>query len=67
MFILDMAEDKELLNKVVLYPMFTGISYLKSGDKVPEIYINCEKRVLPLAKMIISPSKVEKHMLVEDY
>lgn len=67
MFILDMAEEKELLNKVVLYPMFTGSSYLKSGDKVPEIYIDCEKRVLPLVKLIVSPSNVEKNMLVKAY
>lgn len=67
MFILDMEDEKELLDKIVLYPMFTGSSYLKSGEMVPQIYLNKEKKVLSLVKLIISPSDVEKNMLVEDY
>ncbi|SEA97021.1 Glycosyltransferase involved in cell wall bisynthesis [Pseudobutyrivibrio sp. ACV-2] len=67
MFILDMEEEKNLLDKIVLYPMFTGSSYLKSGDKVPDIYIDCEKNVLRLVRLIVSPSNVEKNMLLHDY
>lgn len=67
MFILDMEDEKELLDKIVLYPMFTGSSYLKSGEMVPQIYLDKEKKVLSLVKLIISPSGVEKNMLIEDY
>lgn len=67
MFILDMEDEKELLDKIVLYPMFTGSSYLKSGETVPQIYLDKEKQVLSLVKLIISPSDVEKNMLIEDY
>lgn len=67
MFILDMEDEKELLDKIVLYPMFTGSSYLKSGETVPKIYLDKEKKVLSLVKLIISPSDVEKNMLIEDY
>lgn len=67
MFILDMEDEKELLDKIVLYPMFTGSSYLKSGEMVPSNYLDKEKKVLSLVKLIISPSDVEKKMLIEDY
>lgn len=67
MFILDMECERELLEKIVLYPMFTGNSYLKSGEMVPPIYLDKEKRVLNLVKLIISPSNVEKNMLIEEY
>lgn len=67
MFILDMEDEKELLDKIVLYPMFTGSSYLKSGEMVPSIYLDKEKKVLSLVKLIISPSDIEKKILIEDY
>lgn len=67
MFILGMEEEKELLNRIVLYPMFTGSSYLKSGEVVPSIYLYREKKVLKLVKLIVSPSNVEKEMLISDY
>ena len=67
MFILGMENEKELLGKIVLYPMFTGSSYLKSGEMVPQIYLDKEKKVLRLVKLIISPSEVEKNMLIADY
>ncbi len=67
MFILGMEKEKELLDKIVLYPMFTGSSYLKSGEEVPPIYIQREKNVLKLVKLIISPSNVEKKMLISEY
>ena len=67
MFILDIEDEKELLDKIVLYPMFTGSSYLKSGEMVPSIYLDKEKKVLSLVKLIISPSDIEKKILIEDY
>lgn len=67
MFILGMEEEKELLDRIVLYPMFTGSSYLKSGEVVPSIYLQREKKVLKLVKLIVSPSNVEKEMLISDY
>lgn len=67
MFLLDMEDEKELLDKIVLYPMFTGSSYIKSGEMVPKIYLDKEKKVLSLVKLIISPSDVEKNILIEDY
>ncbi len=67
MFILAMEGEKRLLDKIVLFPMFTGSSYLKSGELVPAIYIKKEKNVLSNVKLIISPSNVEKEMLVNYY
>lgn len=67
MFILGMEKEKELLDRIVLYPMFTGSSYIRSGEVVPPIYIQREKNVLKLVKLIISPSNVEKEMLISEY
>lgn len=44
MFLLEMGKEAELLrSKVVLYPMFTGTSYVMSGEKVPSRYMKKEK------------------------
>ena len=67
MFLLNMDDDKELLNKIVLYPMFTGSSYLRSGENVPDSYIKKEKRVISQVKLIVTPSNVERNMLVDIY
>lgn len=67
MFLLSMDDDKELLNKIVLYPMFTGSSYLRSGEKVPDSYFKKEKSVLSLVRLIVTPSNVERDMLVDIY
>lgn len=67
MFVLGMKEDVKLLNKIVLYPMFTGTSYIKSGENVPQMYLNAEKAVLNKIKKIFTPSEMEKEMLVSEY
>lgn len=67
MFLLSMENDIDLLEKVVLYPMFTGSSYLKSGEVVPKEYFESERKILKLVKLILTPSIVEKDMLVDIY
>lgn len=67
MFLLKMQNRYEILNKVILYPMFTGTSYLKCGENVSRKYFNAEKEVIGKVKMIITPSSTEKEMLINDY
>ncbi len=67
MFILCMHDDEDILEKTVLFPMFTGGSYLKCGEDVPEKYLDLEKAVLKKVRLIVTPSIVEKTMLVKEY
>jgi len=67
MFILSMHDDEDILEKTVLFPMFTGGSYLKCGEDVPEKYLDLEKAVLKKVRLIVTPSIVEKTMLVKEY
>lgn len=67
MFLLDLAKDCDILRKSVLFPMFTGTSYVKAGEAVPKEYLELEKKTMPLVKTIISPSCMEKQMMVQQY
>lgn len=68
MFLLEMGKEAELLrSKVVLYPMFTGTSYVMSGEKVPSRYMKKEKTVLRKVGLIITPSDLEKEKLITQY
>lgn len=68
MFLLGMCfEDYKLINKIILFPMFTGEAYKKCGENVPKQYIVEETKVLKAVRAIISPSDSEKQILVEKY
>ncbi len=62
----DLYNDN-LLDKIVLLPMFTGVAYRRSGDFVPERYIDSEKYVLSKVNKIITPSLAEKKDLINYY
>lgn len=49
----------------VLFPMFTSASYLQSGEIVPESYVEEENRILQLVDKIITPSNLEKKMMLD--
>ena len=45
--------------------MFTSESYSQSGEIVPESYVKEEKRIMQLADKIITPSNLEKKMMLD--
>ena len=49
----------------ILFPMFTSTSYLQSGEIVPLSYLREEQRILQLADGIITPSNLEKKMMLD--
>ena len=57
----------EFWDKVVLLPMFLTSSYIKSGERVPEIFFEEEKRVIAKIKKVITPSITEKEELISVY
>ena len=52
--------------KLVLLPMFTSKSYIQSGESIPKSYIDEERRILNLADQIITPSNLEKILIMEE-
>lgn len=68
MFLLGINPDNSiLLNKVILFPMFTGEAYKICGEIVPNEYIARECKLLNKVKVIISPSESERNTLVTQY
>lgn len=57
----------ELLPKTIVFPMFTGFDYGKSGEDVPKEYINEEKRVYGLCRCIVVPCLQDLETLEEVY
>jgi hypothetical protein len=45
--------------------MFTSVSYLQSDENVPQSYIEEELRILKIADQIITPSIIEKQMMLD--
>ena len=56
-----------LLNKVILFPMFTGIDYRKCGEQVPDEYMLLEKNIMKKVGALVVPSKREKETLTQMY
>ena len=52
--------------RFVLLPMFTSKSYLQSGESIPKSYITEENRILNLADQIITPSNLEKELIINE-
>ena len=59
--------SKELLDKIILFPMYLTSSYKRSNEIVPVKYTDAEQKVLTKIKKIITPSKSEKNDIVNDY
>ena len=60
------CEQNDLIDtRSILFPMFTSESYLQSGENVPESYLIEEQRILQLADRIITPSNLEKKIMLE--
>ncbi len=59
--------SQELLNKVVLFPMYLTSSYLRSNEIVPSKYSEAEQKILSKLSKIITPSQSEKEDIVKDY
>lgn len=59
--------SEELLNKVILFPMYLTSSYLRSNELVPSKYTEAEQKILSKISKIITPSQSEKEDLVKDY
>lgn len=68
MFLLKLADfGKDVFQKIILLPMFTGIEYLKSQEHVPHDYILAERIALSHVNKIITPSNAERKILISDY
>lgn len=57
--------DDFIDTRSILFPMFTSTSYLQSGEIVPQSYLREEQRILQLADGIITPSNLEKKMMLD--
>lgn len=59
--------SEELLDKIILFPMYLTSSYKRSNEIVPVKYTEAEQKILPKIKKIISPSQSEKNDITNDY
>ena len=62
-----LAENIEIMNKSVIFPMFLTNSYKRAGEDVPESYTNEEQKILKSVSTIITPSLEEKIDILNDY
>ncbi len=59
--------SQELLNKIILFPMFMSSSYLRSNEFVPSKYTEAEQKIVSKISKIITPSQSEKEDIIKDY
>jgi glycosyltransferase involved in cell wall biosynthesis len=59
--------SESAIQRVIVFPMFTGIAYRRSGEDVPPEYLDWEKKVLRSAKLILCASRSEALDIVEGY
>jgi glycosyltransferase involved in cell wall biosynthesis len=59
--------SQELLNKIILFPMYLTSSYIRSNEVIPVEYTEAEQKILPKIKKIITPSQSEKNDIIKDY
>lgn len=59
--------SKELIDKIILFPMYLTSSYKRSNEIVPVKYKEAEQNILPKIKKIITPSQSEKNDIINDY
>lgn len=53
--------------KMIVFPMFTGESYRRSGENVPFAYFEAETKVLQSSRLIICPSRSEAMDIIQIY
>jgi len=53
--------------KTILFPMFCTTSYRRSGEIVPNEYLEQERIVMSHVHRIITPAETEKNDLINDY
>lgn len=66
-FLLGLSDRPDVLSRCVLFPMFTGFDYMRSGERVPPEYIRRECLALPLVAGLVTPSERECETLVREY
>lgn len=66
-FLLGLSSRPDVLSRCVLFPMFTGFDYMRSGERVPSEYIRRECLALPLVAGLVTPSECECETLVREY
>lgn len=59
--------SQELLNKIILFPMYLTSSYLRSNEIVPIKYTEAEQKIISKITKIITPSQSEKKDMIKDY
>lgn len=59
--------SSELLNNIILFPMYLTTSYLRSNEIVPTEYTIRERIILLRVAKLITPSQSEKDDLINDY
>jgi glycosyltransferase involved in cell wall biosynthesis len=58
---------QNLLNRIILFPMYLTSSYLRSNEIVLSKYTEAEKKIISKIAKIISPSQSEKNDIIKDY
>lgn len=59
--------SKDILEKIILFPMFSVPSYLECNEQVPDSFIALENEVMRRVGKIITPSQYEKDKIVSFY
>ena len=56
-----------VLKKIILYPMFLSYAYRASGEIVPSIYDELEKKIMQSIKWFVCPSNFDKRTIIKYY
>lgn len=56
-----------VLKKIILYPMFLSYAYRESGEIVPSIYDEIEKKTMQSIKWFVCPSNFDKRTIIKYY
>jgi len=59
--------DAMAVRKVVLFPMYTGTAYVRSGEPVPQEYLRAERAVFEFSTGVVCASKAEANEIVASY
>lgn len=62
-----LQNDREIMSKSVIFPMFLTQSYVKANEDVPEEYTALERLVLRNVSLILTPSSDEKDDMISFY
>ena len=59
--------DSDLDTKVIVFPMYTGVAYLRSGERISQEYLAAERAVFANATGVVCASKAEASEIVTSY